>query len=640
MARSPHSLSRSKRIFFQVYRVFSKKRAKLPQTAEAQIRGELDKLQTALLEKNRARADEHAKKCEELILPFAKKTPLLKLWELACALAFALVFAIVVRQMWFEPYEIPTGSMRPTFMEKDRLVVSKTDFALNIPLTTGHFYFDPDSVRRSGIVTFTGENMDISDVDTRYFLIFPGKKQFIKRLMGKPGDILYFYGGLIYGIDKEGRDISSELQLPALAAIDHIPFLKWDGQISLPSSSVNGSSGGLYSPVILHQMGQPVAMLSASSTGKLLGRMLPTPQVHNPQFPEASEYSDLWGFGNFAMARLLTRDEALGVDGVAPTEAGTGELYLELAHHPSLRRLILVRDAQQRLRPAFDCPLAFIPLDEAKLKQLFGSLYTSRFIVENGFMRRYGISSDEMRFQSFLPELEDVPDGTYEFYHGKAYKIGWEGLSTELPPSHPLYTFSIPRMQLWFNLGVECNTLFSPQKDLPTLRPARYAYFRDGDFFVMGSKLFDKTDPTLARFVESEKAKAGLNYTPFTDRGPPLKQDGSLDIDFIKRFGLQLPEQGYLALGDNHAMSGDSRVFGFVPQANLRGGPTFIFWPPGPRWGIPNQPSYPWFNFPAIAVWSAAIIITGIWWTIHRRRTRLPVDLNSKREMLNAEVKK
>ena len=58
-----------------------------------------------------------------------------------------------------------------------------------------------------GIVIFSGQDMDISDVDTKYFLIFPGKKQFIKRLVGKPGDSLYFYGGLIYGIDKDGNDL-------------------------------------------------------------------------------------------------------------------------------------------------------------------------------------------------------------------------------------------------------------------------------------------------------------------------------------------------------------------------------------------------------------------------------------------------
>ncbi len=340
------------------------------------------------------------------------------------------------------------------------------------------------------------------------------------------------------------------------------------------------------------------------------------------------------------MTRLLTHDEVVSIDGVEPGQLSgpSTNLYLEISHNPSLRRLVLVRDAQQRLRPGFDYPLSFIPLDETRLRQLFSSLYTSRFVVEDGYMRRYGASNEEQKFHSFLPRLENVPNGTYEFLNGTAFKIGWEGLSSKLPDTHPIYTFSAERMQLWFNLGIECNTLFSPRKDIPTLRPARYAYFRNGDLYCMGSKLFDQADPNLISFVQKEKEKAGLQvtYTPFVDHGAPYKADGTLDAELIKHYGLKIPEKMYLALGDNHAMSGDSRVFGFVPQENLRGGPSWIFWPPGSRWGAPYQPPYPWFTLPSLIVWGMAILIAGSWWLIHRRRTRLPLkNLDLERPVQN-----
>ena len=54
--------------------------------------------------------------------------------------------------------------------------------------------------------------------------------------------------------------------------------------------------------------------------------------------------------------------------------------------------------------------------------------------------------------------------------------------------------------------------------------------------------------------------------------------------------GLHIPEKMYLALGDNHAMSLDSRIFGFVPEENLQGTPILLFWPPGERFGVPPQP--------------------------------------------------
>ena len=105
-------------------------------------------------------------------------------------------------------------------------------------------------------------------------------------------------------------------------------------------------------------------------------------------------------------------------------------------------------------------------------------------------------------------------------------------------------------------------------------------------------------------------------------------KDGKLDLDLIRQNGLLVPEEMYLVLGDNHAMSADSRDFGFVPQSNLRGAPDMIFWPPGPRWGAPNQPAYPFFNGPRTVVWFlAGLAILGgtLYW---RRRNALPLKFD------------
>ena len=57
------------------------------------------------------------------------------------------------------------------------------------------------------------------------FILFPGKKQFIKRMIAKPGDTLYFYGGEIYGIDAKGRELK-ELRDPEwMQKLEHIPFI-------------------------------------------------------------------------------------------------------------------------------------------------------------------------------------------------------------------------------------------------------------------------------------------------------------------------------------------------------------------------------------------------------------------------------
>jgi signal peptidase I len=243
-------------------------------------------------------------------------------------------------------------------------------------------------------------------------------------------------------------------------------------------------------------------------------------------------------------------------------------------------------------------------LNEEDIQTLFDHLYTARFRVKDGMLTRYSIEGDMAMPAQLVPKIAKMPDGMYEFYYGKAYKIGWEGIATELPQDHPIYERTPERLQLWFNLGIDFNNLYKPSYRID-LKPNRYAYFRDGDLYVMGGPLWKKGNPKIA-LVEKGAA-------PFFDAGRPSRET-------IERYGLKLPEKQYLVLGDNHAMSGDSRVFGFVPEGNLRGAPSFLFWPYGSRWGIPNQPPYPWITVPNITIWGLFLATMVIWWAIRRYR--------------------
>ncbi|MBP7075290.1 MAG: signal peptidase I, partial [Rhabdochlamydiaceae bacterium] len=533
----------------------------------------------------------------------------------------ALFIAILIRQMWFELYEIPTGSMRPTFKEQDRVSVSKTDFGVNYPLTPGHFYFNPDLIKRSNTFIFTTENMDFADSDTVYFYIFPGKKLLVKRLLGKPGDTLYFYGGLMYGVDSLGNDISKELQLKELSKIDHIPFITFEGTHTVTTASV---IPGVYSPVMIYQMNEPIARLYALSSTVARGELLPRVTKDNP----ALRYDELWGIGNYANARLLTKEQVRILTDQDPSQMEEGLLYLELRHHPSLSGAKMGYDELHRLRPQLGISTSIIPLQESHLKTLMQNLYTARFVIDKGFAYRYGINPKRYGNQTIFPYLPGIPDGMYEFYYGKAYSVGWQGITHELPPSNPLYWFDIQRTQLFFNIGIEFDTRYNPQSKEQSIYPSRYAYFRDGDLYLMGAPVLSKDDPTLARFIEREEKRittSRLPYQPFVDQGPPLLANGTLDVEKVKKYGLTVPPASYLGLGDNHANSGDSRQFGFIPEANLRGGPSLIFWPPGSRFGVPNQPGYSFFNPGRIVIWSLAALGFGIWGIVHRRRTRLPL---------------
>ncbi len=620
-----YSLRKSKHILRHAHHLFQKKKKKLSPEAKKEMQEALLNLQTEVMNHHREKASEAAKRIEHLQVIHLRKSPFDHVKELIFALAFALIVAIIVRQVWFEFYEIPSGSMRPTFKEEDRLVVAKTAFGINVPLRPAEFYFNSDLVKRSGIVIFTGENMDIRDVDTMYFYIFPGKKQYIKRMIGKPGDVLYFYGGLIYGIDQNGNDISDQWQLPQLSLIDHIPFIDFDRKLLVPPNS----AGGVYSPVYIYQMNEPVVKLSVSANNQVMGQMVVPPAIHEAGAPPVADYGDLWGFNNYGMVRLLTRDQLKNFTDMNPLSMEEGLLYLEIRHHPTLSSVKLIRDEMGRLRPTIGLSTSFIPLNIDEIKAIFDQMYTARFIVKGGLAYRYGMDPKIAASSIYSPHLTGIPDGCYEFYHGKAYEVKWQGITLELPADHPLYHFDPAMVQLLFNLGIEWDTRFSPQVKNQRLMPARYTYFRDGDLYLLGSPMLSRASPTLQNFLmREEQRKANSNsqkpYQPFADVGPPLK-NGQIDVDFIRQNGILIPPKSYLVLGDNHAMSADSREFGFVPQSNLRGAPDFIFWPPGKRWGIPNQPAYPFINLPRAIVWILAAICIGIAWKYWRKRNRLPL---------------
>ena len=54
------------------------------------------------------------------------------------SLLLAILLALVVRTFFVQAFKIPTGSMRPTLMEGDRILVNKVVYGIPIPFTTTH----------------------------------------------------------------------------------------------------------------------------------------------------------------------------------------------------------------------------------------------------------------------------------------------------------------------------------------------------------------------------------------------------------------------------------------------------------------------------------------------------------------------
>ena len=56
--------------------------------------------------------------------------------EYAESFLVAIILALVVRTLFLQPFKIPTGSMRMTLIEGDRILVNKVIYGIKIPLTS------------------------------------------------------------------------------------------------------------------------------------------------------------------------------------------------------------------------------------------------------------------------------------------------------------------------------------------------------------------------------------------------------------------------------------------------------------------------------------------------------------------------
>ncbi len=107
---------------------------------------------------------------------------------------YALVIAIVIRSLFIQPFYIPSSSMEPNLLVGDRLFVSKYSygysrhsFPFSPKIFNGRIFFNEPE--RGDVVVFKTPSDNRTD--------------YIKRLIGLPGDIIQFIDGNLYLNNRE-----------------------------------------------------------------------------------------------------------------------------------------------------------------------------------------------------------------------------------------------------------------------------------------------------------------------------------------------------------------------------------------------------------------------------------------------------
>lgn len=103
--------------------------------------------------------------------------------EYAEALAIAILLALFIRTFVIQAFKIPSGSMKPTLIIGDHLLVNKFSYGIRIPLID-RFLIQFNKPKRGDILVFKWPKDE--------------SKDFIKRVIGIEGDVIEIKNDILY----------------------------------------------------------------------------------------------------------------------------------------------------------------------------------------------------------------------------------------------------------------------------------------------------------------------------------------------------------------------------------------------------------------------------------------------------------
>ncbi|MFA5625233.1 MAG: signal peptidase I [Bradymonadales bacterium] len=125
-------------------------------------------------------------------LSFAKKSSTRELFE---SLAYALLFALLLRAFIIEPFKIPTRSMVPTLLDGDQLFVTKLSYGIRLPII-GKQIVQFSRPKRGDVIVFVfprqeaARHLASTNSTCMKAESLSEEKDYIKRVIGVEGDTI------------------------------------------------------------------------------------------------------------------------------------------------------------------------------------------------------------------------------------------------------------------------------------------------------------------------------------------------------------------------------------------------------------------------------------------------------------------
>jgi signal peptidase I len=134
---------------------------------------------------------------DEPAKPEKQRNPILSfLGELPGLILLAFGLALLIKSLLLQAFWIPTGSMEPTLVPGDRVIVSKVPYYFHHPERGDVIVFEepdpakaPDRGVWGSITHWLGQGLGFAA---------PDNPDYIKRVIGEPGDVVSAHGGHVY----------------------------------------------------------------------------------------------------------------------------------------------------------------------------------------------------------------------------------------------------------------------------------------------------------------------------------------------------------------------------------------------------------------------------------------------------------
>lgn len=121
------------------------------------------------------------------------------IWDLIKVVAQALLIAFIIRSFFYQPFNIPSGSMYPTLKIGDYLFVSKmsygySKYSFNFSVPVIGLSFGPVPIEGRKVLAEPPQRGDV----VVFKLPTDNETDYIKRVIGLPGDRIQMKQGVLY----------------------------------------------------------------------------------------------------------------------------------------------------------------------------------------------------------------------------------------------------------------------------------------------------------------------------------------------------------------------------------------------------------------------------------------------------------